>query len=76
MFLKIHYVTQNNASNYNGEVRVKLLTPSQVADLVQVDRRTVYMWVSEGKLKGYKFGSRVRIKESDLAAFMKPRKTS
>ena len=34
-----------------------LLTPEQVAQRLQVTERTVYKWLSEGRLKGTKLGA-------------------
>lgn len=48
------------------------LTPEQVADLVQVTRRTVYNWIKTGKLKAYKVGNMVRVRHKDLDAFITP----
>jgi len=52
------------------EIR-KMYSPIEVAKLVGVSRRTVYRWVSEGKLRAVKAGERMlRISSEDLQAFI------
>ena len=48
----------------------QLLTTSEVADILHVSGVTVTRYIKEGKLKGSKFGSRFRIKRSDVEAFI------
>lgn len=48
----------------------KLLTPSQVAEAMQVTERTVYRWLKDGDLKGIKKGRLWRIKESEFDRFL------
>lgn len=50
----------------------RYLTPAQVADLLQVTRRTVYAWIKSGRLPAYKAGNVVRIRCEDIEAFLKP----
>jgi len=38
----------------------RLLTPQQVADLLQVHVKTVYQWATEGKLPAIRLGSGIR----------------
>lgn len=48
----------------------KLLTPDQVAEQCQVKKRTVLVWLKDGKLKGVKLGKFWRVKETDLQEFI------
>jgi len=49
-----------------------MLTVKQVADRLQVSTKTVYKWMTEGKLKYVRVGTRtVRIEEADLDKFLK-----
>jgi excisionase family DNA binding protein len=50
----------------------KLLTPEQVAAVLNLSVRTVKGWLREGKLKGVKIGTRGdwRVKESDLEKYI------
>jgi excisionase family DNA binding protein len=48
----------------------EFMTPEEVADRVRVTRRAVYDWLKDGKLKGYRAGSRWRIRPADLDAFL------
>lgn len=36
--------------------REKLLCPEEVAEMLQVSRRTVVLWLKEGKLRGVRVG--------------------
>ena len=47
-----------------------LYTPEEVARKVKVERRTVYHWLSQGRLRGLRVGSTWRITEEDLMDFM------
>ena len=47
-------------------------TPEQLADLLQISRRTVYLWVRERKLKAIKAGNRVRIPADAISKFLEP----
>lgn len=46
-------------------------TPQEVADKFKVKKRTVYLWVKEGKLKAVKFGRLLRIPREALEEFVR-----
>ncbi len=48
----------------------KLLTPTDVADRLQVNERTVTQWLRKGHLRGFKIGKEWRISPDDLQAFL------
>ena len=48
----------------------KLLTPTDVADRLQVNERTVTQWLRKGYLRGFKIGKEWRISPDDLQAFL------
>jgi excisionase family DNA binding protein len=48
----------------------KLLTPTDVANRLQVNERTVCQWLREGRLRGFKIGKEWRISPDDLQAFL------
>ncbi len=48
----------------------KLLTPTDVADRLQVNERTVTQWLRKGHLRGFKIGKEWRISPEDLQAFL------
>ncbi len=48
----------------------KLLTPTDVANRLQVSERTVTLWLRRGHLRGFKIGKRWRISPDDLQAFL------
>ncbi len=48
----------------------KLLTPTDVANRLQVNERTVTLWLRKGHLRGFKIGRSWRISPDDLQAFL------
>ncbi len=48
----------------------KLLTPRDVADRLQVNERTVNIWLRKGRLRGFKIGKEWRISPDDLQTFL------
>ncbi len=48
----------------------KLLTPTDVANRLQVNERTVTLWLRKGHLRGFKVGKEWRISPDDLQAFL------
>lgn len=48
----------------------QLFTVKEVADYLKVKSQTVYRYIDEGKLKSTKVEGNVRIKSSDLLAFI------
>lgn len=50
----------------------QMYTPEEVAQLFKVTRQTVYNWIGAKLLNAIKVGSQVRIRQSDLDAFVVP----
>ena len=48
----------------------RLLTPTQVAQRLQVNERTITQWLRKGHLRGFKIGKEWRISAGDLDAFL------
>jgi len=48
-----------------------LYTPTEVADLLQVTRRSIYNWIKKKKLAAVRAGNRVRIHPTAVEAFLK-----
>ena len=48
----------------------KLLTPLDVADRLQVNERSVNIWLRKGRLRGFKIGKEWRISPDDLQEFL------
>ncbi len=48
----------------------KLLTPTQVAQRLQVNERTVTQWLRKSHLRGFKIGKEWRVSARDLEAFL------
>jgi excisionase family DNA binding protein len=49
----------------------KLLTVAEAARRLRRNPTLVYRWISEGRLRGQKFGMAVMVDERDLARFEK-----
>ena len=47
-----------------------LFTLFEVSQILRVSKMTIYRYISQGKLKAYKFGKQFRIDEYDLASFL------
>jgi excisionase family DNA binding protein len=52
------------------KVDERYLTLPEVAERLQVSRRTVYRWIKGGELNVYQFGREYRITESALKDFL------
>ena len=48
----------------------RLLTPPQVARHLQVNERTVTLWLRRGHLRGFKIGKEWRVSARDLENFL------
>ncbi len=48
----------------------KMLTPVDVANLLQVNERTVTHWLRKGQLRGFKIGKEWRVSVNDLEALL------
>ncbi|RJQ30064.1 MAG: DNA-binding protein [Peptococcaceae bacterium] len=48
----------------------EMFTPEEVAEKLKISRRTVYLWLREGRIKGIKVGDLWRIPESALQEFL------
>lgn len=53
---------------------VQYLTPQEVADRLRVTRRTVYAWLTSGKLRGQQIGKGWRIPAQALGTTMEQQK--
>ena len=49
----------------------ELLRPDEVAEHFSVSKKTVYNWIYQGKLKGYKIGRIVRVKQKSVIEMQK-----
>jgi len=47
-----------------------LYTPNQLAEVLQVTRRTVYVWIREKRLAAVRAGNRIRIRREAVEAFL------
>lgn len=51
----------------------ELLTAQEVASILKVHPRTVYVWLRQGELQGVKVGDTWRVREQDLKKFIRER---
>ena len=51
-----------------------ILTVRQIAEKLQVNTETVYRWLRDNKLSGYRANRLWRVSEQDLEAFLKQRR--
>ncbi len=51
-------------------VEQRYLTPFDVAKHLQMNERTVTLWLRNGHLRGFKIGKEWRVSELDLDAFL------
>lgn len=54
----------------------KLLTPEQVADILQIHVLTVYNYIRKGKFEAVRLGRTYRIDPEDLAEFVQAHKSN
>ncbi len=52
---------------------IEIYTLEEIAQLLQVTRRTIYTWVKDGKLKAFKVGRGWRVTREELDAFLNSR---
>lgn len=53
-----------------------LLTIDEVAEMLRLNRITIYSYIKEGSLVAVKFGRTYRVSKGDLKEFIKKNKTS
>ena len=53
-------------------VSKQVYTPQEVADILEVSRKTVYRKLRDGKLNGHKLEEHWRITRSDLEKYLGP----
>ena len=58
----------------NAPIRKPFYTIADVADLVDVNERTIRRWIDEGELVAHRFGRQLRISHADLNAFVRARR--
>ena len=51
----------------------RFYTVTEVADLLEVSKRTVYRWIADRLLVIHKFGRQIRVSEANLRAFIDAR---
>lgn len=54
----------------------KFMTVKEVAELLQLNRMTIYRYIRAGKLTAYKVGKDLRIKKEDFDKFLETIRTN
>ncbi len=54
-------------------IEYRLLTPAQIAEVLQLNERTVTQWLRKGRLRGFKVGKEWRISRVDPNNFLEER---
>lgn len=62
---------QSSALTRSLEDLPPILTLKQTADLLAVDRRTIYAQINNGKIQAFKIGNAYRIERSSLLTFIR-----
>jgi len=52
----------------------RMLSPADVATLLQVSTKTVRRWIEVGELRVHALGRQLRVSDDDLSAFVKSRR--
>ena len=55
-------------------MKEKLLTVAEVAEYLSVSDQTVRRWIKQNELPAFKLNRELRVRESDLEAFLESRK--
>lgn len=64
-------LTRRNKQMSNGlKKNLQTYRLKEVADILKLSQRTVYQYVRQGKLKGYKLPNGWRFTENDILEFM------
>ena len=53
----------------------RMLSPADVAALLQVSTRTVRRWIEASELRVHRLGRQLRVSEDDLSAFVKSKRS-
>jgi excisionase family DNA binding protein len=62
----------NTSDRCQEDPMPKYYTPEEVAQELRVTRRTVYEWLTTGRLRGMRAGNRWRVDVQDLETFIQP----
>lgn len=62
------------ATDVQSAVRRLMVSPQEAADMLSVDRETIFRWIKAGRLSASKLSPRiVRIRVADIEAMLKAR---
>ena len=56
-----------------GQIMERMYKAPEVAKILNVTRQSIYRWIREGKLQAVEIGDSLRIRQSDLDNFIKPK---
>jgi excisionase family DNA binding protein len=61
-------------STVEAVVPTDFLKPSEVAGRLRASRAALYEWMARGELPCYRLGRSIRVREADVAEFLKRRR--
>ena len=64
MYTKVYYTTPMNKAD-------KFYTPAELADLLKLNKITIYRKIKAKQLKAYKIGKEFRIERKEFEKFLK-----
>jgi excisionase family DNA binding protein len=50
----------------------RFMSLTKAGEYLGVSRRTMYRWVTEGRIRGYRIGDHIKVEQADLDAFIQP----
>lgn len=72
----VHEIQTIPHGQENDYSRENWLTTKEIAEYLSVSEKTVYRWISEGKMPAHKVGRQWRFKKGDVDDWIKTRKTT
>lgn len=49
----------------------EFISVGEAADVLDIESKTLYAWISQGKFEGHKFGGRVKVRVCYLKAYIR-----
>lgn len=59
----------------NEQQKDRFLTLQEVSDLLKIKERTIYQWVQQGRIPGFKLGNAWRFDRDDIEVWIAEQKT-
>jgi len=69
-------VTTHRNTTYGASRTAPLLRVNEVAEVLAISRRSVYLLVGSGDLPAFRVGTRLRFRPEDVAAYLSAHKVA